>query len=227
MSFVQTYLLSQWEYLLRILLACLCGGLIGLERSRRQKEAGVRTHLILSMGAALMMIVSKYGFQDVVILHDVALDPSRIAANVITGVSFLGAGVIFVRGGSIKGLTTAAGIWATTGVGLALGAGMYTLGVFSTALIILVQVTLHRFVPPSELLFSAVVSVALVEEADSLSRLREHLIQAGFFIQSMDVRTRNGITAELVLRFPRQTDLDRLLPQLEQESEVKTFSIQS
>jgi len=227
MEAIQNYFMEQWEYLLRIFLACLCGGLIGLERSRRQKEAGIRTHVILALGAALMMVISKYGFVDVVILHDVSLDPSRIAANVISGVSFLGAGVIFVRGGSIKGLTTAAGIWTTAGIGLALGAGMYALGLISTALIIAVQIILHRYVPASELLFAAEVSVVLEEEAESLSLLRTELLQAGFVIQSMNVRTQNGIAADFTLRFPRQSDLDRLLPLLEQRAEVKCFTIQS
>ena len=217
----------QGEYMLRVLLAAGCGGLIGLERSRRQKEAGIRTHVILALGAALMMVVSKYGFLDVIAIHDVALDPSRIAANVITGVSFLGAGVIFVRGGSIKGLTTAAGIWATAGIGLALGAGMYWLGVAATLLVVVIQVTLHRFVPPSELLFSAQVCVAMGDEPDALTHLRADLQAAGFQIQSMTVRAQDEKSAEFTLRFPRQTDLERLLPLLEQRSEIRHFSVQS
>ena len=220
-------LFSQWEHLLRVLLAGACGGLIGLERSSRQKEAGIRTHVILALGAALIMVVSKYGFDDVIVLADVALDPSRLASNVITGVSFLGAGVIFVRGGSIKGLTTAAGIWATAGIGLALGAGMYALGLFSTLLIILIQVALHRFVPPSELLFAAEVSVTLTDEADSLACLRDELLREGFTIQGMNVHTQGHVTAEFALRFSRQSDLEKLLPLLEGRPEVKNYSIQS
>ena len=213
--------------MLRVLLAAFCGGLIGLERSRRQKEAGIRTHVILALGAALMMVISKYGFTDVIAIHDVALDPSRMAANVITGVSFLGAGVIFVRGGSIKGLTTAAGIWATAGIGLALGAGMYWIGVAATLLVVAIQVSLHRFVPSSELLFSAQVCVVMGDEPDALTRLRTDLQSAGFQIQSMTVRVQDEKTAEFTLRFPRQTDLERLLPLLEERSEICHFSIQT
>lgn len=227
MDALRGLVLEQWEYLARILLACLCGGLIGLERTSRQKEAGIRTHVILAMGAALMMVVSKYGFSDVIVLHDVALDPSRIAANIITGVSFLGAGVIFVRGGSIKGLTTAAGLWTTTGIGLALGAGMYFLGAASTVLVIVIQVVLHRHAPASELPFSAMVTVRLTEAAGALSHLRDALLQEGFAIQSMSFRGRETASADFTLRFSHQSDLDRLPPLLEGRTEVRDFTIQS
>ena len=106
-----------------------------------RKEAGLRTHIIVAVGAALLMIVSKYGFTDILDTPGIRVDGSRVAANVITGISFLGAGVIFVRDVSIKGLTTAAGLWSMAGVGLAIGAGMYAIGIFSTALIMLPHVS--------------------------------------------------------------------------------------
>lgn len=127
----------------RIVAACLCGGAIGLERTLRQKDAGVRTHVIVAIGAALMMIISKYGFFDVLAYDRVSLDGSRVASNIITGISFLGAGIIFLRGSSIKGLTTAAGIWVTAAVGMAIGAGLYYIGVATTVLVVLVQLILH------------------------------------------------------------------------------------
>lgn len=139
------------EFLLRIILSSVCGILIGSERSRRLKEAGVRTHCMVACGAALMMIVSKYGFADLVQGVDVFLfgtkgaDASRIASQVVSGVGFLGAGVIFRNGNSIKGLTTAAGIWATSAVGLALGAGMYFIGIAGTVLIVLEQYIMHQY----------------------------------------------------------------------------------
>ena len=122
------------SYVIRMFVACFCGAIIGLERSRRQKDAGIRTHMIVALGSALIMIVSKYGFMDIMHIEGIRADASRIASNVVTGVGFLGAGVIFVRDVSIKGLTTAAGIWATAGVGLAIGAGMYPLGIAATLL---------------------------------------------------------------------------------------------
>ena len=137
-------LVRELEFLGRLFLAGLCGAFIGYERANRRKEAGIRTHLVVSMGAALFMIVSKYGFADMIDLPGVALDPSRVAAQIVTGVGFLGAGMIFVRGQNISGLTTAAGIWATAGIGMAVGAGLYLLGVLGTALIFIIQIFLHR-----------------------------------------------------------------------------------
>ena len=136
-------IIKESEFVLRLILSCICGGIVGYERSRRKKEAGIRTHIIVALGAAMMMIVSKYAFFDVLAYRDLTVDASRIAANVITGISFLGAGVIFVRGISIRGLTTAAGIWATAGVGLAIGGGLYVVGIATTLLILLIQVVLH------------------------------------------------------------------------------------
>ena len=133
------------SYVIRMFVACFCGAIIGLERSRRQKDAGIRTHMIVALGSALIMIVSKYGFMDIMHIEGIRADASRIASNVVTGVGFLGAGVIFVRDVSIKGLTTAAGIWATAGVGLAIGAGMYPLGIAATLLMVVSQLILHRY----------------------------------------------------------------------------------
>ena len=136
-------------FALRILLAGLCGFFLGIERSRRFKEAGVRTHMIVCCAATLMMIISKYGFADPIIFNGEVIngtkmsDPARIAAQVISGISFLGAGMIFKNGGSVTGLTTAAGIWATAGIGLALGSGMYFLGVICTVVISLIQKLMH------------------------------------------------------------------------------------
>ena len=130
------------EHFIRLLFACFCGAAIGLERSIRRKDAGIKTHIILAMGAALFMMVSQFGFGDLSLTPEYRADASRIASNIVTGVSFLCAGVIFVRGASVKGLTTATGIWATAGVGMAAGAGLYVLTIFSTILIILIQILL-------------------------------------------------------------------------------------
>ena len=140
--------LQHLEYICRILLAGICGMIIGIERKNRSKEAGTRTHFIVACGAALIMVVSKYAFFDVI--NDVSynglevrLDPSRVASTIASGIGFLGAGMIFIHKNSITGLTTAAGIWATSGVGMAIGAGMYSVGIVSTIIIILAQIILH------------------------------------------------------------------------------------
>lgn len=121
-------------YLLRILIAGIFGFLIGLERSKRQKEAGLRTHFIVAAGASLIMCVSLLFSED----------SARIAAQIVSGIGFLGAGMIFFKRESLHGLTTAAGIWMTAGVGMAVGAGQYILGAGATLLVILAQIVFHN-----------------------------------------------------------------------------------
>lgn len=138
----------QMELLLRIFVAGICGAFIGYERKSRLKEAGIRTHFIVALASALMMVISKYGFFDLFSMvqpgQDVRLDPSRVASTIITGVGFLGAGAIFIRKNTINGLTTAAGIWATAGVGMAVGAGFYFIGIVSSLIMVFVQIFLHK-----------------------------------------------------------------------------------
>ena len=128
-GFFQSY--PTVDYILRVVIATFCGAIIGLERTKRSKEAGIRTHCIIACASALIMVISKYGFTDMTdaLGHTFAgtrgADPARVAAQVVSGISFLGAGVIFKNGNTVKGLTTAAGIWATAAVGLACGSGMY------------------------------------------------------------------------------------------------------
>jgi putative Mg2+ transporter-C (MgtC) family protein len=113
-----------WRQVGELGLALLLAALIGLEREVRQKSAGLRTHTLVGVGAALFMLISKYGFSDVLEPGRVILDPSRVAAQIVTGVGFLGAGLIFVRSDSVRGLTTAAAVWITAAVGSAAGAGL-------------------------------------------------------------------------------------------------------
>lgn len=137
------YLMQQLEWLARILLAGFCGGLIGYERESRKKTAGLRTHVIVAVSSALMIVLSKYGFQDVVGQY-VRVDPSRIASGTVAAIGFLGSGVIFSRNKNVSGITTSAGIWATVGVGMAVGAGLYVLGICTSAIVILVEIFLGR-----------------------------------------------------------------------------------
>ena len=139
----------QLQFVFRIFLAGICGMIIGLERKNRSKEAGIRTHFVVACGAALMMVVSKYAFFDVISKGvyegvEVRLDPSRIASTIASGIGFLGAGMIFVHRNTITGLTTAAGIWATSGVGMAIGAGLYSIGICATVIILFAQILLHK-----------------------------------------------------------------------------------
>lgn len=132
-------ILNDLELLNRVLISAVCGVLIGYERMNHNKAAGVKTHMIVCMSASLMMITSKYAFFDV---ND--FDASRVAAQVVSGVSFLGAGIIFKKNNNIQGLTTAAGIWGTSSVGLILGGGMYFMGIVSTILFVFLKTFVQK-----------------------------------------------------------------------------------
>ena len=134
-----------WDFALRLFVAGAMGVLIGLEREYRAKEAGYRTHFLVALGSALMMIVSQYGFMEVLKTDLIRVDPSRIAAQVVSGIGFIGAGTIILQKQIVRGLTTAAGIWATSGIGLAVGAGMYAIGIAATFLVLLGLETLSYF----------------------------------------------------------------------------------
>ena len=132
------------ECALRLVVACICGAVIGFERTKRYRSAGIRTHMIVALAAALFVIVSRYAFVDVVAQDGVQVDVARVASNVVTGVSFLGAGLINTRGDSIQGLTTAAGVWVVAAIGLAVGSGLYVVGIFGTALVLVMQWIFHH-----------------------------------------------------------------------------------
>lgn len=124
----------EWNFILRLCVAGLLGTMIGLDREYRVKDAGFRTHFLVSLGSALIMIVSQYGFADILTHPGVGLDPSRIAAQVVSGIGFIGAGTIIIHRQLVRGLTTAASLWATAGIGLAAGAHLFVVAVAATLL---------------------------------------------------------------------------------------------
>jgi putative Mg2+ transporter-C (MgtC) family protein len=128
-----------WEFILRIFVAALLGGAIGLEREYRAKEAGMRTHFLVALGSALFMIVSAYGFEGALGSPEHRWDVSRVAAQVVSGIGFIGAGTIIFHKSEnvVRGLTTAAGLWVTAAIGLACGGGLYILAVASTFLVLI------------------------------------------------------------------------------------------
>lgn len=168
-------------------LALLLSAVIGLEREMRQKSAGLRTHTLVGVGAALFMLISKYGFSDVLQSGRVVVDPSRVAAQIVSGIGFLGAGIIFVRRDSVRGLTTAAGVWVTAAVGAAAGAGLPRLAALSAGVYLLVALAfgwLTRHLPRS----ATAISVIRVYYPDGRGILREILQVAtarGFAIDEL------------------------------------------
>ena len=225
MNFVENFfadLLPQLEYLIRIVIACLCGGIIGIERTLRQKDAGFRTHVIVALGASLMMVVSKYGFADSLAA---GYDPSpeRIASNIITGISFLVAGMIFVRGANIKGLTTAAGVWSTAAVAMAIGAGMYVTGIVSSLIIVIIQVLFHTFLIGFDKVLANDRSTEMVIRADNspelLGDIKKILTDSGFTVGSTKVEL-NGdgtLTVALTLKSQKHAELENAVELINQK----------
>ncbi len=152
--------------LLDILLAAFLGFLIGLERKMRMKEAGIRTHTIVCIGSALLMVISMYGFSG-------TADASRIAAQIVSGIGFLGAGIIVYRQHEVKGLTTAAGIWASAGVGMACGASMYVIAVGATVILIGSQCIFRLKIPPFKSKKSFSVKIKFKQENEANRRIKE------------------------------------------------------
>lgn len=133
------------EFILRLAVAAALGGLIGLEREYRAKEAGFRTHFLVALGSALFMVLSMYGFDSMInqSTQKLSYDPSRIASQVVPGIGFIGAGIIIFQKHVVKGLTTAAGLWVTSAIGLTCGAGMFILAAATTVLVLVGLEALH------------------------------------------------------------------------------------
>ncbi len=180
-----------WLQIGELGLALLLSSLIGLEREMQQKSAGLRTHTLVGVGAALFMLISKYGFNDVLSPGQVVLDPSRMAAQIVTGVGFLGAGIIFVRRDSVRGLTTAASIWVTAAIGACAGAGLPILAAVTTAIYLVVAVVypaITRRLPRS----STAISVMRVRYPDGrgiLRRLLQVATDLGFAIDQLSTES--------------------------------------
>ena len=211
------------DFLLRLLVACACGAAIGYERSRRFKEAGIRTHVIVCCASALIMIVSKYGFVDlgysaVGFLDGTrGADPARIAAAVVSGIGFLGAGAIFRNKNAIKGLTTAAGLWATAGIGLAVGSGMYWLGIVAAAIICIMQYLMHHFTVGSDAFQSSILEFDVesgvdfqpllsefVESLDGQISSYSYAVSGSTTHYSVTLKSKKPITMELMNGFSKQ-----------------------
>ena len=154
--------------ILRLAVAGMLGTLIGLEREYRAKEAGMRTHFLVALGSALIMIVSQYGF------GDNTADASRVAAQIVSGIGFIGAGTIMMQKQFVRGLTTAAGLWVAAGIGMAVGGGLYTIGIVTTIFTLigleLFQVLFHRFhTKNTQLVFTTRHHSDLVKITDALN----------------------------------------------------------
>lgn len=213
-----------WDFVWCLVLAALFGTIIGLDREYREKEAGFRTHFLVSLGSALMMIVSQYGFSEILTHDGVSLDPSRIAAQVVSGIGFIGAGTIIFNHQIVRGLTTAASLWATAGIGLTAGAGMSWLALAAT---ILTLVALEGL----SLVFRSLGSRRMVVVfsasdrtgvADTLDRIRTD----GYMVVSYEVVPQvvggDGITyrVTMVVKAKPGSDNNQLLALLRENTDI-------
>lgn len=210
-----------WEWFLRIFIAGLCGAFIGYERRNRNKEAGIRTHTIIALSAALIMIVSKYGFSDV---HE--YDAARMAAQIVSGVGFLGAGVIFVRHGTVSGLTTAAGMWATAGAGSCIGAGLYDIGIVATLFVAGVQFIFHRGFLKKYTNQGQLIQLQISQDSSALADIQHVMKKHDIVIQSMKVEVldRDTLFIEIDAVTPQTFNREDLLEEMMDKKYMKMFS---
>ncbi len=215
------------EFFIRILLSAVLGALVGLERTKRQKEAGIRTHCIIACAAAVFMILSKYAFVDpAAALGTRGVDGARIAAQVVSGISFLGAGVIFKNGNSIRGLTTAAGIWATSAIGMAIGAGMYWVGLITTAIMMVAQVVLHRFPVAGDAAVTQEIAVSMTDTPELHQALNQLLdSHGGNVTDSALTRDDTHITMELTVRLAEPITYEEALRFMQEHPGVERLSV--
>ncbi len=213
--------------LLRLFLAVVFGGLVGYERERHGRPAGLRTHILVCLGSTLIMMVSAYGFMDES-FHRLA-DPSRIAAQVVSGVGFLGAGTILRQGMNIRGLTTAASLWVVAGIGLAVGIGFYEGALVTTVLVITclyLLAAVEKFIVPSHNVVNMDIIVA--DEPGIIGKIGSILGEKGINItrinlsepEYQEIYSADIIAMELMLKLPPNLKIDELLGSLMEQDKV-------
>lgn len=205
------------EHLLRIFLAMILGMLIGNERKNRHKSAGMRTHALVALGSALMMVVSKYGFYD-----SVQGDGARLAAQVVSGVGFLGAGMIFVRHNLVSGLTTAAGVWTTAGVGLTIGSGMYFVGIFSAVMMVVMQNVSHKIPFFANVTSSGQIRMTVLNKPGVIEELEQLMGTYKVEISGIQINKteKDKIKLELDVIYPHKMDKSKLFYTLAEREDV-------
>ena len=203
------------DFMLRLLVAGILGAIIGLDREYRAKEAGYRTHFLVSLGSALIMIVSQYGFQEI------------IKEN--SGIGFIGAGTIILQKQIVRGLTTAAGIWATAGIGLAVGAGMYAIGIATTVLT-LIGLELLSYIFKSVGMKSSMIAFS-TNNKDTLKQIADRFNSKDYMIVSYEMQTLHPGEMEsyqvtMVIKSKRNNDEGHLLSLMQNFPDVTVQRIE-
>jgi len=221
-------MIENYEIIIRLCCAALCGAIIGIERERKEWAAGMRTHMMVAVGAALYMIVSAYGFEDILKHESVSLDPSRVAAQVVSGIGFLGAGmIIFLRHGVIRGLTTASGLWTVAAIGLAVGSGMFLAGLVTTGIAITILWLLQ---PVETLLFSKKGSKKLLIQISSAEDtglvLNDILQNKEFELSHFSLDRKDDGTSVLEITLANSKHLKLITESLCKDKRVKAVDIE-
>lgn len=217
------------EIVIRLVLAAIFGAAIGLERERKNWAAGMRTHMMVCLGSALAMLVSTYGFNDVLNVEGIGLDPSRIAAQVISGIGFIGAGTImFLSKGVIRGLTTAAGLWTVAAIGLATGSGMYLAALITTVLAIVILFILQPLEKKFAYQFGTNQKLSIkVANKGTLIQLLESVIDkdkfgiSDFFIQ---LDENDLMTVDIYFEHTSKKMIPELINQLKINCDIKEIN---
>lgn len=216
--------LSWAEVSLRLVLAAIFGAAIGMERERKEWAAGMRTHMMVCVGSALMMLVSSFGFSDTYGVKDVMLDPSRVAAQIISGIGFIGAGtILFLKPNKVLGLTTASGLWTVAGIGMATGGGMYFAAVATTILSIIIlwgmQPLQKKFSPKFQ---NKVIKVTAKSDTDPKVLIDRLMASKSIEFDNFSVtNTRKEIVVELFLKKADHALLLKLVKEFNNDPSVK------
>lgn len=218
-------MLSFSEILIRLLLASLFGAFIGLERERKDWAAGMRTHMMVCVGSCLIMLVSSFGFEDVLGNDNIELDPSRVAAQVVSGIGFLGAGtILFLRGGIVRGLTTASGLWTVAAIGLATGGGMYFAAIATTVIALIILWALQ----PLEKYYNkrfrkkTLKIIAELNKENNTDLLNSLLKNKALKIQNFTFeKAENEVVIQLKLDAKNEANISNIISSLGEEHTIK------
>lgn len=221
------------DMILRLLVAAVLGGIVGMERGSGDRPAGFRTHILVCAGSALIMLVSMYGFEgfdNVPLKYPNNRDSARIAAQVVSGIGFLGAGTILHEGITVRGLTTAASLWMISAIGLATGAGMYLVSVVATLITFTTLTTFHsvekRFAAASSKSDKKYIRVVASNTPGLIAQVAAFLTQSGIKVKTINVQnssTNDKVVLELYLRFNKELDLGIIMDGLQQIEGVKAI----
>ena len=213
------------DVVLRLIVAAVLGGVVGVERERVEQPAGLRDHALVALGSALLMIVSAYGFRYVTHAPNVVLDPSRMAAQVISGIGFIGAGTIIFRRNVVRGLTTAASVWIAAAIGLACGGALYFPAIVATVIVLIILAALRPLQRSlARRLRRQVVAISLERHSLALADIEQLASRCGVLLERVDLLCSDADTEriELVLVRPRAAAVQALVDALRTSPQVRS-----